>query len=81
MQFQIVTNHAGSDLSGDPTFTLERVFASGTEGRRDVSHLLDRTYGYRSLREVQWHLADRFGVQPRNVRVHGADIRREHPMS
>ena len=31
--------------------------------------LLDRTYRYHSLRELTWHLADRFSVPVRDVAV------------
>ena len=72
MQFRIITNQAGSDMAGDPTFTLDRVWMAEDRGPREVSHLLDRTYGYRSLRELQWHLAARFGLAPRAVGVEGA---------
>ena len=46
------------------TFTIKRIWQDGSdrEGGTDVSHLLDRTYRYRSLRELRWHLADRFGA-------------------
>jgi len=72
MRFRITTTKAGADMAGDPTFTLERVWMAGERGAREVSHLLDRTYGYRSLREVQWHLAERFGLAPRAVGIEGA---------
>lgn len=81
MQFDIITNIAGTDQAGEPVFTLERVFASGGGRDREVSHLLDRTYGYHSLREVRWHLADRFGLPPHSVGVRGADFGQQHPTS
>ena len=71
MQFHIITHAAGADLAGDPTFTLDRVWASKDGRDREVSHLLDRTYGYRSVRELKWHLAERFGLSPRSVAVEG----------
>jgi hypothetical protein len=71
MQFHIITHAAGADLAGDPTFTLDRVWASKDGRDQEVSHLLDRTYGYRSVRELKWHLAARFGLSPRSVAVEG----------
>jgi hypothetical protein len=35
----------------------------------EITHLFDRTYGYRSLRELAWHLADRFDLSPKAVQV------------
>lgn len=39
----------------------------GGRGLTDVSHLIDRTYDYRSPRELRWHLAERFGLAPQAV--------------
>jgi hypothetical protein len=41
-------------------FTLDRVWARDAERGRDISHLLDRPI-WINPRELQWHLAHRFG--------------------
>ena len=51
------------------TFRIDRLWARQEDGRRDVSHLVDRSYGYHSPRELQWHLAERFGLPVRSVRL------------
>jgi len=38
-------------------------------GLREVSHLVDRSYAYHSPRELKWHLAERFGLPVRSVRL------------
>ena len=50
------------------TFHVDQISRFG-EGKNptDVSHLIDRSYGYHSSRELRWHLAERFG----HLRVHG----------
>ncbi len=53
------------------TFRVTRLWSEDRTGRREVSHLLDRSYPYQSTRELRWHLAERFG-QP----VETLDIRR-----
>lgn len=40
--------------------------------RRDVSHMIDRTYDYASPRELRWHLADVFRMDPKSVDVRAA---------
>jgi hypothetical protein len=59
MKFQYIPKSGGGSPQ-DP-FTLDRVWARDDKGEREISHLLDRSYQYRSPRELQWHLADRFG--------------------
>ncbi len=51
------------------TFKVDRLWARQDSGRKDVSHLVDRSYGYHSARELQWHLAERFGLPVRSVRL------------
>ncbi|ACA19806.1 conserved hypothetical protein [Methylobacterium sp. 4-46] len=41
-------------------------------GPVDVSHLIDRSYGYHSSRELRWHLAERFGLTPNAVALREA---------
>ena len=50
-------------------FKVDRLWARQDDNLRDVSHLVDRSYGYHSARELQWHLAERFGLPVRSVRL------------
>jgi hypothetical protein len=54
---------ASDTLAEIPTFTVGRLWQQGAE----ISHLIDRSYGYHSARELRWHLADRFGVPVTSV--------------
>ncbi|HEY8381227.1 MAG TPA: hypothetical protein VIL09_03650 [Microvirga sp.] len=65
MQFQYTPKYASRAPSGP--FTLDRVWAHDGTDEREVSQLLDRTYRYRSARELQWHLADRFGFKAQAI--------------
>ena len=55
------------------TFHVDQISRFG-EGKRpiDVSHLIDRSYGYHSSRELRWHLAERFGLKPNAVALREA---------
>lgn len=46
--------------SDEPTFRVGRLWRLDAGHTADVSHLIDRTYAYRSVRELRWHLAERF---------------------
>jgi hypothetical protein len=46
------------------TFEVRRLWRKDDGRDTDISHLVDRTYAYRSLRELRWHLAERFGLAP-----------------
>ena len=50
-------------------FTLDQVWTQDSGRKRDISHMLDQTYMYHSARELQWHLADRFGLSAKAVEV------------
>ncbi|MBF9234450.1 hypothetical protein [Microvirga alba] len=50
-------------------FTLDRVWTRDDGHNRDISNLLDQTYMYQSARELQWHLADRFGICAQTVEL------------
>ena len=55
------------------TFHVDQISRFGAgEGPIDVSHLIDRSYGYHSSRELRWHLAERFGVAPNAVALREA---------
>ena len=51
------------------TFTIDRLWRRDGERDIEVSALLDRTYRYHSLRELAWHLAERFAVPVRDIEV------------
>jgi hypothetical protein len=57
---------AGADV---PTFTVNRLITEKAGSETDVSHMIDRTYRYQSMRELRWHLADRFGLEVASVEV------------
>lgn len=42
------------------TFQVRQIWQQVDHESREVSHLIDRTYRYHSVRELHWHLADRF---------------------
>ncbi len=44
-------------------FTLAGIWSQDSGSQRDISHLVDCTYLYHSARELQWHLAHRFGLR------------------
>ena len=46
------------------TFEVCRLWRKHDGCDTDITHLVDRTYAYRSLRELRWHLAERFGLAP-----------------
>jgi hypothetical protein len=68
MQFHFIPKPVSEDI-WTAGFTLDRVWADDAGLSQDISHLLDRTYMYHSARELQWHLADRFGLAPQRVEV------------
>ncbi|GGK44187.1 hypothetical protein [Salinarimonas ramus] len=70
MQFEIQPN-VDRRPDGD-TFTVARLFAADGARRRDLSHLIDRSYPYQSLRELRWHLAERFAVPVKGVEIRAA---------
>jgi hypothetical protein len=68
MQFHFIPKPVNEDI-WTAGFTLDQVWADDAGLSQDISHLLDRTYMYHSARELQWHLADRFGLAPHRVEV------------
>lgn len=42
------------------TFRVARLWSHEADRSTEISHLIDRTYDYASLRELRWHLAARF---------------------
>lgn len=66
MDFKFSPTHGPLGLRAEtPTFTVDRLWATMptiADAPTDVSDRIDRTYRYRSLRELRWHLADRFDL-------------------
>lgn len=56
-------------LGEEPTFTIDRLWRQENGSKMDLSHLVDRTYAYRSVRELRWHLAERFAVPVSDLQV------------
>lgn len=69
MNFQFSPKRRNDRRADAPTFTVERLWADGVAGATELSHLIDRSYAYRSVRELRWHLADRFGLPVNSVAV------------
>ena len=55
--------------SEECTFTIGRLWADEAGNAEEITHLFDRSYGYRSPRELAWHLADRYRLPPRAVEL------------
>jgi hypothetical protein len=56
-----------SDTTETKTFQVQQIWRQQAQERLDVSHLIDRTYRYHSVRELRWHLADRFASPVRSL--------------
>ncbi|CAH1661894.1 conserved hypothetical protein [Hyphomicrobiales bacterium] len=63
MNFIFAPRRVASRRVGD-SFTVDKLWSDLAGRRQDLSHLIDRSYRYRSPRELRWHLADRFGLAP-----------------
>lgn len=63
----ISTTDCQPTLNDTETFQVERIWKQRADERLDVSHLIDRTYRYHSVRELRWHLADRFSSPVRSL--------------
>ncbi len=56
------------DAAVEPaTFQVRQIWQQVDDGHQDVSHLIDRSYRYHSVRELRWHLADRFSRPIRSL--------------
>jgi hypothetical protein len=69
MQFKFTAKRLPSLRNDPPKFQVHRIWADGEGKQAEVSHLIDRTYAYSSLRELQWHLAERFSRPAQSVSV------------
>lgn len=73
MNFTFVPRHAAAPHQGDPSgFTVERLWKGPNGHPTELSHLLDRTYAYHSVRELRWYLAEKFGLPATSVEVRPA---------
>ncbi len=73
MNFTVTTRRGGQRRGSEgTTFTIDKLWAARDGAPSDVSHLVDRTYRYRSVRELQWHLADRFELPVQSVALQAA---------
>lgn len=71
MQFEF-QRHVGarSPVTDAATFRVERLIDTAARNApADLSHLIDSSYEYHSPRELRWHLATRFNLSPRAVRL------------
>jgi hypothetical protein len=68
MQIHFIPKPVGGD-HWTVGFTLDRVWARDAGRSRDISDLLDQTYMYHSARELQWHLAGRFGLAAQAIEL------------
>jgi hypothetical protein len=61
MKFSFQASRATRPVADRPQgFRVARLWRHEGAASTEVSHLIDRTYDYASLRELRWHLADRF---------------------
>jgi len=69
MNFKFAPKRARSAHSDGAAFKISRLWADNGRTKDEISHLVDRTYAYRSARELRWHLAERFGLPVASVRL------------
>jgi hypothetical protein len=58
--------------SADPeqrAFQVARLWKHEADQTAEISHLVDRTFAYSSVRELRWHLADRFACPAQSLVV------------
>ncbi|ACL55870.1 hypothetical protein [Methylobacterium nodulans] len=68
MNFTFIPDSNRQPAAIEPaTFQVRQIWQQLDNDRVDVSHLIDRTYGYHSVRELRWHLADRFSSPVRSL--------------
>jgi hypothetical protein len=68
VNFIFISSSDHQSLAIEPTtFQVRQIWQQLDNDRIDVSHLIDRTYDYHSVRELRWHLADRFSSLVRSV--------------
>ncbi|TGE02585.1 hypothetical protein [Methylobacterium nonmethylotrophicum] len=68
MNFTFRSHSTFPDAAIEPaTFQVQQIWQQVDDQQREVSHLIDRTYRYHSVRELRWHLADRFARPIRSL--------------
>ncbi|KMO44785.1 hypothetical protein VQ03_01250 [Methylobacterium tarhaniae] len=68
MNFTFSSHPAAPGAAIEPaTFQVQQIWQQVDDESREVSHLIDRTYRYHSVRELHWHLADRFSRPIRSL--------------
>lgn len=72
MQFEFHPHVAHRPESEAQTFTVARLYAAEGARKRDLSHMIDRSYAYQSMRELRWHLAERFALPLKGVEIRAA---------
>jgi hypothetical protein len=70
MKFQVTPKRRRERPGAEErTFTIGRLWQDESGNPVEITHLFDRSYGYHSLRELAWHLADRFDLSPKVVEL------------
>jgi spore coat polysaccharide biosynthesis protein SpsF (cytidylyltransferase family) len=70
MEFRFSSRHVSRPYDDrSSTFRVDRLVARRIGDDQDVSHLIDSSYDYQSQRELQWHLAERFELPVKSVRL------------
>jgi hypothetical protein len=69
MNFKFSPKRARTAHADGAAFRISRLWAHDGAAENEISHLVDRTYPYRSARELRWHLAERFGLPVESVRL------------
>ncbi|WP_349368116.1 hypothetical protein [Salinarimonas sp.] len=72
MQFEFHPQITDLPEAEAEAFTVARLYAADGAAKRDLSHLIDRSYAYQSLRELRWHLAERFQLPVKGVELRAA---------
>jgi hypothetical protein len=67
VNFTFSAKSSSHDAAEPTTFQVGQIWQQVDDQPRDVSHLIDRTYRYHSVRELHWHLADRFARPIRSL--------------
>ncbi|WP_420813110.1 hypothetical protein [Methylobacterium currus] len=68
VNFTFISRSASAGAAIEPaTFQVQQIWQQVDDQSQDISHLIDRTYRYHSVRELHWHLADRFSRPIRSL--------------
>lgn len=74
MDFRVTPKRSRTTRRADhPTFKIDRLWQSTPSGKEaEISHLVDRSYAYHSLKELRWHLAARFDLPVASIALNAA---------